>query len=335
MERISAAAMSAPDKPSHRLSRVVAIAVAVAVPSALILAVAGPAMLGLGPTIHHPIVASPQTVGATGKVIRVELPLGPETDLNVNVGDTVAVHLHKDGALNSAWGGPFYSAGQGLGEGATLAPEVSFPGNPTPTERDRYFAFRMAGAGEVGIGFMFPTSCTPPQPCPAPAAFLRLHITGSDASPACMSKTAVPLAPSIARRGILDITNADNHQTVTAHVGDEVRVRIVRDTACFHWGAVFFDRALLTGLNGGASISPPPGRPRPGEDLPGAGVQTADGGLLALLHADRPGRTDLRAQEVVDCPPQVPNINNPGGHLVVTSCDGITFDFIVTIVIAP
>lgn len=184
VDRIAATAMVSHAKVGSRLSTMVATAVAVAVPCALIFAVAGPAMLGHGPAIHHPIVAATQTVGPTGKVIKVELALGPGIDVNASIGDTVAVHLHKDGALNSPWGGPSYASGQGLGNGPILAPETSYPGTPTPNDRDRYFAFQMVAEGEVWIGFQFPTSCTGAQPCPAPAALLRLHIgIGVESSP--------------------------------------------------------------------------------------------------------------------------------------------------------
>lgn len=173
VNRIAGVTMGSPARTSLGVFRVVAIIVVVGAPIALFLAI-GQGLLHPGPTGQ--LGGLSPSARPTGRIIRVDLtPGSPETDLDVRVGDTVAVHVHKDGPVNSAWGKPSYISGQ-FGDGAILAPEVIYPGNPTPTERDRYFAFHMAAPGEVGIGFVFPTSCTGAQPCPPPAVLLRLHI---------------------------------------------------------------------------------------------------------------------------------------------------------------
>jgi hypothetical protein len=127
---------------------------------------------GEQPSAHH---LSP-SVSPAAIVVTVDLTEGQQVEKADRVGDIVAVHLHKTGAINSDWKGPSYSVGPGMADGGA-APQVPYPEPVQAGVFDQYFAFRAKHPGLVGIGFGFPTSCTGAIPCLASASLLTLRIS--------------------------------------------------------------------------------------------------------------------------------------------------------------
>lgn len=127
------------------------------------------------PTVTQtPALASP----SASHILAVELREGEDLQQTVAVGEVVAVHLHKLGAIHSDWSGPSYFSGVAGDAGPrSRAPQVHYPLAAPPSPADRYFAFFAKTVGSAQIGFSYPVSCTGAELCLPRPEVLSLTIT--------------------------------------------------------------------------------------------------------------------------------------------------------------